>query len=465
MKLRRHTRFRTSILAALLLAGLGQCSSHGGRPDIVLITVDTLRADHVGLFGYGRNTTPNIDAFFGEGTVFERAYATSSFTPTSVVSILTGLIPQHHGVRYFLEPVAPDVTTVPKSLGDAGYQTAAIVSNAVLEAEWTKLDAHFDHYDDRVTERERTREFYQRTAGPTTDAAIKWLDEERDPGKPMFLWVHYYDPHGPYRPPDAAPRDFDHETPRTIDVERVPDYQRYPDITDGLEYVDRYDGEIAYMDREVGRLLARLAASPNADTTLYVFTSDHGESMMDHEQWFGHGYQVYEELIRVPLAVRGPGFERTRIASGAGIVDIAPSLFLAAHVRSGHRFDGAPLQRLNAGRTFIVDGVDRAEDLYWRSAIQGRRKWMLGIPTGNRDTPRQKRYYDLANDPGEQHPRPWPEGDLPHPVRLLATLVASDPDVYVFDSPSDFSQEFGGQTKNEVVDEAQERLRALGYIQ
>jgi len=258
-------------------------------PNILFICVDTLRADHVGLYGYHRDTTPRIDAFFGQGRVYERAYSASPSTGPSVVSMLTGLYPHRHGVRVLCQRIPANAITFVDHLRRAGYQTAAVISNAVLADTASGIGDRFDHYDDTVDEQEPFREaMFERSAARTTDAAIRWLTNARHPSRPHFLWVHYIDPHGPYRPPVDKPVDFEHEAARWIDPERVPTYSREADLYDGNEYVDRYDEEIAYTDREVGRLLDAYAKSGQVDHTLILFTSDHGESMMEHEHWFRH---------------------------------------------------------------------------------------------------------------------------------------------------------------------------------
>jgi choline-sulfatase len=174
-------------------------------PDVLLICVDTLRADHVGLYGYARRTTPRIDAFFSSGRVFESAYAAAPVTTPSIVSALTGLYPHRHGVRLLMQRIAPELATVADYLRQAGYQTAGVVSNAVLTDKATGLGERFGFYDDFVDEREGFREeMYERRAARTTDAAIRWLSHERDADRPHFLFVHYIDPHGPYRPPKIS---------------------------------------------------------------------------------------------------------------------------------------------------------------------------------------------------------------------------------------------------------------------
>lgn len=192
------------------------------RPDILLISVDTLRPDHLSLYGYARPTSPAIDRFFGEAEIYEAAYSAEANTSPSVVSMLTGLYPARHRLRLFYQRISPDVHVLSDYLSAAGYQTAAVVSNVVLTAEAIGLSTRFDHYDDFVDEREQRLDVFERRASRTSDAAIAWLDEARDPDRPHLLWVHYIDPHGPYAAPDAsgAPR-FSSDERRPLDTKRI----------------------------------------------------------------------------------------------------------------------------------------------------------------------------------------------------------------------------------------------------
>ena len=210
--------------------------------------------------------------------------------PGHPLSMLTGLIPQRHGVRLLFQKISGRILTVPDYLAHAGYQTSAVVSNFVLTAEASGLDIRFGHYNDLVDEQESYRLAFERRASRTTDAAVEWLVKGRDPGQPHFLWVHYIDPHGPYQPSVDGLTNFTHSEIRLIDKDKIPDYQQEPGLLDGNEYVDRYDEEIAYVDREVGRLLDVYERLGLAKDATVVLTADHGESMMEHEQWFSHGY-------------------------------------------------------------------------------------------------------------------------------------------------------------------------------
>jgi arylsulfatase len=335
----------------------------------------------------------------------------------------------------------------------------------VLTNEAIGLASDFDHYDDFVDQPEPHRKVYERNAQRTTDAVLRWLAASRDLARPLFLWVHYIDPHGPYHPPDSWPRSFTHAEPRPINVANILEYQREPGLTDGLEYVDRYDEEVAYVDHEIGRLIDGYAERHRADEALIVFTADHGESMMEHQRWFTHGYHVYEEIARVPLMVRGPGVTVRRFEEPVSGVDVAPTILRfvgravpewmsAVDLRSGKGLDGT--------REVFIEATVGPEQ-QWRAVVQGRRKWMVSVRSFG-PVPSAQRVYDLAADPRELTPRPWEA--LAEPARHLLELCRTDPD------PAGVPRQYakGIQLSAPKVApglpaETRARLKALGYAE
>lgn len=456
---------RSALVCALFLACFA-CRGDAQRGDVLLVSVDTLRPDHLGLYGYERATSPNVDRWFGNGAIYERAYTTEANTSPAVVSMLTGLLPQEHRVRLLYQIVGPEIRLLPDLL-PAAFRTAAVVSNMVLADEALGIAGRFDHYDDYVDEREPYRRVFERNASRTTDAALRWLREQRDPG-PVFLWVHYIDPHGPYHPPESWRKSFRHEAPLPIDPRRVPAFQREPGIEDGLSYVDRYDEEIAYLDSEIGRLLDGFAALRSIDAALVVFTADHGESMMEHERWFTHGYQVYEEIARIPLLLRGPGVKAGRYSGLVSLVDVAPTVLRFA---GGQVPDSMPAVDLRDGAGLADDRViyveARVPRTQRRAAIHGSDKWTLEVQAGS-GAPNQRRRFDLASDPGERQPMEWDEagGRLGDVEAGLLDLIARDPD------PAGFPQRYergellsAPKVAPDTPPEVLEKLRALGYVE
>ena len=459
-------------------------------PNILLVSVDTLRADHMSAYGYERETTPWLRRAFRDGTIFERAYAAEANTSPSMMSCLTGLLPYQHGVRFIYQLADPAVPTVADYLNLAGYQTAAVVSNVVLSAEAMGLDRRFDYYDDLVDEPEPHRPVYERRASRTTDAAIKWLATVRNPNVPSFFWVHYIDPHGPYTPPKNKPVDFGHGLPVEIDLDRVMDYVREAGVTDGLEYVDRYDEEIAYTDREVQRLLQAYEQLNAGGESLVIFTADHGESMMDRELWFAHGHHVYEELTHIPLMIKGGAFTRQlRIDTPVSIADIAPTILESAGLHSPPGIYGTSLSSPADDRVVFAESTTRLgnHNVSHRSAWVGFQKWTLtlardrgwlehrlsfafrvlgipdrlskfGIETG------EPVYYDLQADPGELRGRA--ANSSGRAMMELAAMIENDATpagpIRVY-SPGQLTT--APKVAEGVSDDALRKLRSLGYVQ
>ncbi len=455
-----RSRWARALGAIAFAAVASGCGEPPG--DILLISVDTLRADHTGLYGYERDTTPAIDAWFEAGAIYTRAYATDASTTPSMLSMLSGKLPQDHGVRLFFQVLEDAIPLIPDRL-PANYQSAAFVSNMVLTDEAVGIADRFDHFDDFVDQPESDRDVFERNAARTTDAVLGWLAEERDEDRPLFLWVHYVDPHGPYRPPADAPVSFAAQGERVIPSARIPAYIREPEVDNGLEYVARYDAEIAYLDQQLDRLLRGYAVERSLDSALLIFTADHGESLMDHELWFSHGYQVYDEIVRVPLALRGPGVAGGKRGGLVSLVDVYATVLLHAGVAP----EGASAVDLRDGSGIAADRVvfSEARDykFQWRAAIRGDEKWVLGVDRKGQPTDR-RRFYDLGDDPQESSARTWGEDDADVTRRLLE-LQSADPD------PGGVPVRYargrrlaGPKVAPDLTPEVLDRLRALGYV-
>lgn len=431
--------------------------------DVILIVIDTLRADHTSVHGYARKTTPQLERWFQDGALYSHAYAAEASTSPSVISILTGQLPPAHGIRLLYQKLSDDVTLLP-SLLPKSFQTAAFVSNIVLTDEAIGMANRFEHFDDFVDERESARLIFERNARRTTDAALAWLATERDPERRLFLMVHYIDPHGPYDAPPEWQRSFAHERPTPIDVNRIAAYQRLPNTRDGLDYVDQYDEEIAFVDSQVGRLLDAYAQSHAIEDALVIVTSDHGESMIEHEWWFTHGYHVYEEIVRVPLMLRGPGVKPGTNANLVSGIDIAPTILQAIGAEVPAYMAQVDL-RTGAGLTEqrIVYTEGRGDSLHRRAAVQGRDKWLLSIQEQT-EALLYPVYYDLAHDPQEVSPQPWQLRQAA--TRTFLDFCAADPDRAGI--PRSYPQGIslpGPKVAPGVSDATQEKLRALGYIE
>ncbi|MEX2260307.1 MAG: sulfatase [Bryobacteraceae bacterium] len=311
----RGTLFALLACALPLAAGQNRPSS---PPNVLLITVDTLRADNLSCYGYPWKTSPNIDKLAREGTLFEQAYSVIPLTGPAHLSLFTSRYPQEHGARRNGLAVADDRTVValPQVLRANGYQNAGFISGWPLNGRLTKIDDWFDHYDENLT---RTYQMFNssRWAEDVTPPAINWLKENAGSGKPFFLWIHYFDPHSPY--------EFREEF---ADLERNASAAPVPVADDDTrERIRNYDTEIAYMDSHIGKLLNVVDDLGLKDSTLVALTADHGESLGEHD-YVGHGRHLYENIVRIPLIVRLPGKVAAgkKIATPVSIVDIAPTV-------------------------------------------------------------------------------------------------------------------------------------------
>lgn len=400
---------RATLLRALAgLAALG--ASCGGaaapeRPDVVLVVADTLRADRLTCQGGPDGLTPYIDRIAAAGVRFAEARAHAPWTLPSTASLLTSLHPVEHGAGGRLPRFTrmdEDVATVVKSFRDAGYATHAVVNVAFLEPGTFGVTRDFDSVDHVAYE----SNVEVRPARETTEAALRWLDG-RDDDRPVFLLVHYFDPHCVYAPPRtfrerwAAPEDRATEwtfgTREQMIAIRDGAYEPTPDVLGRAAAL--YDGEVAYLDAEIGRLDDGLRARGLAgDGDVLVLTSDHGEEFGEHGG-FEHGHSLFDEVLRVPLVVRAPA------ALGPGVVDapvrlidVAPTLLELADLALPAQFVGRTLTPLARGE----DDAPRpllAHGNMWRGSQSAwiRGQWKVIV---TESAPIQ--LFDLDADPAEQ---------------------------------------------------------------
>jgi arylsulfatase len=327
---------------------------------LLLITADTLRADHIGAYGSTTVHTPALDALASQSLRFTASYATAPYTMPSVASLLTGRYPEELGILANRALFRGTNVTLAGLLRQRGWRAGAAVSNYVLRR-GTGIETGFELYDDTFPQSETNRDQPERSAGDTTDAALAVLDALRtSPGEGIFLWVHYQDPHGPYLPPGDRRARYLEAARATADGRRelpvrgvnpigaLPSYQLVEDHRDVGFYLAGYAGEVDYLDAEIGRLLAGAGKRVAWAETAVVFTADHGESLGEDDYWFAHGAFLSDALVRVPLLIRSPGVApgvRHDIASG---VDLAPTLL---------RLVGAPAPSGLRGRDLLAAGA------------------------------------------------------------------------------------------------------------
>ena len=292
------------------------------KPNVVLITLDTTRADHLGCYGYPYVRTPNLDALARRGVLFEQAVTVSPLTLPAHCTIMTGTFPTHHGVRLNGNTALSDEqTTLAEVFSGQGYATGAFIGAFVLDSRWG-LNQGFQRYDDKFDLKKYKHidlGAVQRPGNQVMDAALAWLEEEK--AKPFFAWIHLYDPHSPYEPPE-------------------PYYSEYR--AKGLAGL--YDGEIAFMDEQIGRCVAWLEKNGLEKTTVFLLVGDHGEGLGSHGEG-AHGYFIYDYAVHVPLIVSAPfpALQGKRVASQVGTVDVFQTLLDLAGVRAPARAQGASL--------------------------------------------------------------------------------------------------------------------------
>ncbi|MEO8430640.1 MAG: sulfatase-like hydrolase/transferase [Acidobacteriota bacterium] len=391
---RRRFRAAAAVLVLVAAAAVAYLAiggrSFSARPkNVLVITLDTIRADRLGAYGYAKIHTPAIDSLAKRGVLFERAIAAAPLTLPSHTSLFTGTYPVFHGVRDNGDFVVPqDLTTMAELFAARGFRTGAFVGAFVLDSRWGLKQGFQTYADDFDVHQENLISIgdIRRPGNQVVDRALAWLREK--PSGPFFAWVHLYDPHSPYDPPS-------------------PFREQYPD--------DPYVAEIAFADSQIGRLLAELDASGERKRTLVVFAGDHGESFGEHQEK-GHGFFAYQQTLRVPLILALPsgrpsGVRREETVS---LVDVLPTIAGIVDLPLPREVQGRSLQPLLSGGPWTERPV-YAETYYanlhygWSplTAIQERRYQFVESS--------DPELYDLSEDPEE-----WVNVLEKHPERLAA---------------------------------------------
>jgi arylsulfatase A-like enzyme/Tfp pilus assembly protein PilF len=423
-------RFTVSVAFAVLAAAgaLGAQTPRpqpsSAHPDVFLITIDTLRADHVHCYGYDKAETHALDRLAHDGVRFTNAFTPSPITNTAHASILTGLYPSDHGVTTFGARLSNTHPTISRLLHDRGYQTAAFIGAVILDSDVASpgLDAGFDTYANfppAAQAKKSSSRFgrVERRAADVVRMAEQWLATHRS--GPRFVWLHLYDPHDPYEPPEPY----------------------------ATKYKDRlYDGEIAYADHELAGFLSFLDRNGWYDKSLIVAVGDHGEGLGEHGE-DTHGIFLYDSTTHVPLLVKLPGSHSSSvITQQARTIDIAPTIAEAAHSAAG-KFDGVALQRL-----FTAKGEDREAQGETDYPLQF--GWAplrsVRVPSFKYIEAPRPEFYDLKQDPRESHNvyEPW-NAEV---QRLRAELAAARERAPKGEPAADVPQS--------TIDE----LKALGYL-
>ncbi len=446
---RRFPVLATVAAAVASVAAASEPAQRGARqapPSIVVVSVDTLRTDRMSCYGYRRPTSPNVDLLAAEGVRFTAARTVVPLTTPAMASAFTGVPPHVHGSSRNGLRMKEGLDSAGTVLAEAGWLTGAVVSNWTLRDSLSRMGEHFEHYQEVFT---RKRWFglvnSEASAVDVTDAALRWLDRIRatSPDRPVLLWVHYVEPHAPYRMHDEY-------------ADRLGVPRRDPSRS------DRYDTEIAAVDEEVGRLLRAAADTLGPEPPAVVFLADHGESLGEHDYW-GHGRNLHWPSLRIPLIVSWP----ERIAPGtvdvqATILDLAPTLLGLAGLEPPSDWSGTDwtphlegrgtvgerslCYQAHKGAVQIRHDSDRARSrgLLEVGRIEGTLKEVFDLRTSTAAT------YDLAADPAELAGRKGPASES-----LLDCLGEITEGLGALD-----------HLKADTLDEESvERLRALGYLE
>lgn len=343
----------TFLLATVVLGCSAQPTASQGPTNLVVLSIDTLRPDHLGLYGYDKPTSPNMDKLAARSVVFEQAVTVHVTTAPAHATILTGLEPLRHGILRNGMRLSRDVPTLAESLAAAGWATGAFVSGWTLQRH-TGLDRGFEIYDDSL---DAPGAGARRDGGFTTNRALGWIDNQVVQHRPFFLFLHLFEPHWPYEPQIAdaerfLPFQYVMSTwDKPVHLDRLITVNRLT-AAEQREYVARYDGEIVAADRLVDRLLDDLKTLGVADNTVVILLSDHGETLFERPWTMDHGARPYDEQARVPLILSFPdGQPARRVADQVSLLDIAPTVFDILDVEPPEGLRGRSLVPLARGET------------------------------------------------------------------------------------------------------------------
>ncbi|MBW2272156.1 MAG: sulfatase [Deltaproteobacteria bacterium] len=362
-------------LLGLVVALPGGCGRGESAPrNLLLITVDTLRSDHLGAWGYGRGTSPAIDALAAGGVVFEDAYSHTSWTLPSLATLMTSLYTSSHGAWDFKSKLPESVTTLAEILTGRGYRSGAVVTHVFAGRKYGMHQGFVEFDEDLVVD--GIRAHVQITSPRVTAKGLEWIRRRAGEEQPWFLWLHYFDPHGEYMEHPGISAAFGREEKR-----------------------DLYDGEIAFTDRAIGSLLRGLEELGRAGDTVVVLTADHGEEFAEHGRT-RHGKTLYEEVIRVPLIVRAPGLAPGRVQGAVPSVDLLPTLLELMDLPAPAGIEGASLVAAMEGAPLEARPVlGELRAMAFKDADSYRRgRWKV-IREGWRQ---RDHLYDLETDPAEQ---------------------------------------------------------------
>jgi arylsulfatase A-like enzyme len=462
-------------------AGPVSIEAKAGRPNVLFILIDALRADHLPAYGYSRETAPTLSTLAREGLVFTQAYASASYTRASIATLFSSLYPSVHKANEGQDYLPSSIKVVPELLRSAGYATFGISSNANVSPTFG-YSRGFDEFRVWKTESEfrltvagkvaerllgssrlsrvlgESRELVP-TADAITDGALAWA--QRTTRQPFFMYVHYIDPHDPYSPPPPYDRAFDHRAapPRRNGVDPLSLVPPGHDPERLGRVLDQYDGEILFADHHVGRLLAGLEERGLLDNTLVIVTADHGEEFFDHGNEI-HGRSAYEEVIRVPFLVHWKGVVGAgrRFPGIVGLIDVMPTLLDLAGVPAPPEAQGTSLVPVLRSadapwpaRTFLAQVINKTTTI---EAIRDGQHKLIRHVRGTQAG--QEELYDLEADPLERR-----NVAAEAPARVAAMRRVLDAFNQVL---ARASQGVRAEQAEKLDRDTERALRSLGYI-
>jgi arylsulfatase A-like enzyme len=439
------------VLLLPLVFSLGHCHTATKKTNVILIVVDTLRADHLSCYGYYRNTTPHIDSFSRESLLFKNAVSAAPWTSPSFAALFTSLSPIVLDYKAHIRYLDDSFLTMAEIFKENGYDTNGIVAHYLINRKMN-FSQGFDSYDQDNLGGANTVSSYS-----ITEKASTYLEDHQNTN--FFLFLHYFDPHENYILHEDYNYFPDYSGPL---YSGQPIYGGVRDIAssmtqDDIEYLKAlYDSEISYMDEHVGKLFDKLKGLDLYDDTLIIFTADHGEEFCERENhWIGHTRTVYQELIHVPLIIKVPHRNNHIISEEyVGLIDILPTLIKNLRLKTSEKIEmeGETINLKNAKRSKDSEIVSETRrEAFWQSVIKDGWKYMADIKRND------KRLYNLLEDPEEKN-------NLARHERELAKLFEGMLKMWINRTSEEKSRYDIGVPENRFTPEELKKLQSLGYF-
>ncbi len=421
------------------------CKIKFSSPNVVLITIDALRPDHLGCYGYKRATSPNIDKLAQDGVLFTQAISQTSWTAASLMSLLTSTYPSTHKVDDWGLVLDQSLVTLAETLKRKNYVTAWGGGGNWIYKEIPSSGRGFDYFFDAPE------------VEGLIEQILEWMVKFKN--KKFFIWVHFFDfPHTPYLPPAPYNELFiSAEAGKKLPIGKgaggkgfIPDFAVVNHITDIEYYISQYDGEIAYIDEQLGRILDRLKTLNLDKNTLVIISSDHGESLGEHNYYFQHGYYLYDQLLKVPLIIKGPKIPRGGVIDQqVQMIDIIPTILSFLKIKTDTEVEGISLLPVILGR--------ENKQIYAFSEVSN------GLNLKSIRTDGWKLIYNLTDDEYELY-------DLKNDAEETVNLAGIEKKQFeylkvILEEWMNRPRPTVTPLKEPLDEQTKDRLRSLGYLQ